>query len=209
MKLSPLNLIKVFTQRGYLLSPALLFQILGRLDAIKAYLQTRFIHKKPHPLFWAVFAIAFVCICLNYWLIPSISDLESKLALRPAQWAQLENLIRLSKANALQVSAAEPLDEAEIQRMRIILAAKGIRPAVLRLSLENPPRVELQMSEVVFSSAVDALEELRKTWNLYPDNIEVSATPKLSVVNLSASLKQMGNLNSAAGLSNGTGSQSR
>lgn len=209
MKLSPLNLTKVFTQRGYLLSPALLSQILGRLDAIKAYLQTRFINKKPHPLLWAVFAITFVCICLNYWLIPSISDLESKLALRPAQWAQLENLIRLSKSNPLQVSSAEPMDEAELQRIRMLLAAKGIKPAVLRLSLENPPKVELQMSEVVFSNAVDVLEEMRKTWSLYPENIEISATPKLSVINLNANLRQMGALNSTASFSDIAGGQSR
>jgi type II secretory pathway component PulM len=131
------------------------------------------------------------------------------VALRPAQWAQLENLIRLSKANTLQVSGLEPMDEAELQRIRMILAAKGIKPTVLRLSLENPPRVELQMTEVVFSNAVDVLEELRKTWNLYPDNIEVSSTPKLSVVNLSANLKQMGTLNSATSLSNIAGDQSR
>jgi type II secretory pathway component PulM len=124
--------------------------------------------------------------------------LESKLALRPAQSAQLENLIRLSKANPPQVSGIESMDEAELQRVRIILAAKGIKPAVLRLTLENPPRVELQMSEVVFSSAVDVLEELRKTWNLYPEHIEVSATPKISVVNLNASLKQIGAMTSIA-----------
>jgi len=205
LKLPPLNLAKAFTQLGSHPMPSLLSQIRRWFSTIRA----RYIHKKPHPLIWAVLAVVLVFICLHYWLLPSVSNLESRVALRPAQWAQLENLIRLSKANALQVSAAEPLDEAELQRMRIILATKGIRPAVLRLSLENPPRVELQMSEVVFSSAVDALEELRKTWNLYPDTIEVSATPKLSVVNLSASLKQMGNLNSATGLSNGAGSQSR
>lgn len=205
MKLPPLNLTKAFTQRGYSLSPALLSQIRGRFGAI----QTRFIYKKPHPLIWAALAITLVFFCLNYWLLPRIGDLVSKVALRPAQWAQLENLIRLSKANTLQVSTVEPMDEAELQRIRMILAAKGIKPAVLRLSLENPPRVELQISEVVFSSAVDVLEELRKTWNLYPDNIEVSSTPKLSVVNLSANLKQMGALNSATSFSNIVGDQSR
>ena len=48
------------------------------------------------------------------------------------------------------------------------------------------------MSDVLFSNAVDALEELRKTWNLHPEQIEVGATPKIAVVNLKASLRQMG-----------------
>ena len=194
MKLPPLSLSKAFAQKGSSPLPAFLAQIREKFGAIQA----RYIHQKPHPFIWAALAIALVCICLNYWILPSISDLESKLALRPAQWAQLENLIRLSKANSSQVSGIEPMDEAELQRVRIILAAKGIKPSVLRLTLENPPRVELQMSEVLFSSAVDALEELRKSSSLYPEHIEVSATPKIAVVNLTASLKQMGALTSIA-----------
>ena len=135
--------------------------------------------------------------------------MDSKVALRPAQWVHLENLIRLSKANTTQVGSIEPMDEAELQRIRMILAAKGIKPAVLRLTTENPPRVEVQMSDVSFSGAIDALEELRTAWNLYPDHIEVSATPKLSVVNLSANLRQMGVLSGAGNLTNIAGEQSR
>ena len=194
MKLPPLSLSKAFTQRGMTPTSALLVQIREKFGAIQA----RYIHQKPHPFIWAALVIALVCICLHYWVLPTVSDLESKLALRPAQWAQLENLIRLSKANPQRVSGIEPMDEAELQRVRMILAAKGIKPSVLRLTLENPPRVELQMSEVLFSSAVDALEELRKAWNLYPEHIEVSATPKIAVVNLTASLKQMGALTGIA-----------
>ena len=195
MKLPPLSLSKAFTQRGMSPTPALLAQIREKFSAIQA----RYIHQKPHPFIWAALVIALVCICLHYWILPTVSDLESRLALRPAQWAQLENLIRLSKANPQRVSGIEPMDEAELQRVRMILAAKGIKPLVLRLTLENPPRVELQMSEVVFSSAVDVLEELRKAWNLYPEHIEVSATPKIAVVNLTASLKQMGALTGITG----------
>ena len=194
MKLPPLSLSKAFTQRGMSPTSALLAQIREKFSAIQA----RYIHQKPHPFIWAVLVVALVCICLHYWILPTVSDLESKLALRPAQWTQLENLIRLSKANPQQVSGIEPMDEAELQRVRMIFAAKGIKPSVLRLTLENPPRVELQMSEVLFSSAVDVLEELRKAWNLYPEHIEVSATPKIAVVNLTASLKQMGALTGIA-----------
>lgn len=194
MKLPPLSLSKAFTQRGMTPTSALLVQIREKFSAIQA----RYIHQKPHPFIWAALVIVLVCICLHYWILPTVSDLESRLALRPAQWTQLENLIRLSKANSQQVSGIEPMDEAELQRVRIILAAKGIKPSVLRLTLENPPRVELQMSEVLFSSAVDALEELRKTSSLYPEHIEVSATPKIAVVNLTASLKQMSALTGIA-----------
>ena len=196
MKFPPLTMAKAFSRWGSLPTFGFLSQIREKLSSIQA----RYFQRKPSPFLWTAIGITFFCLCLNYWILPAVSDMESRVALRPAQWAQLENLIRLSKANTSQVSSIEPIDEAELQRIRTILAAKGIKPAVLRLTTENPPRIELQMSDVVFSSAVDSLEELRKTWNLYPDHIEVSATPKLSIVNLSANLKQMGALSGAADL---------
>ena len=205
MKFPPLTMAKVFSRWGSLPTICFLSQILEKLSSIQA----RHFQRKPSPFLWAVLAIAFIFLCLNYWILPAVNDMESRVALRPAQWAQLENLIRLSKANTSQVSSIEPMDEAELQRIRMILVAKGIKPAVLRLNTENPPRVELQMSDVSFSSAVDALEELRKTWSLYPDHIEVSSTPKLSVVNLSAKLKQMGVLSGAINLPNIAAEQSR
>jgi len=209
VKFPPLTMTKVFTRWGSLPTFGFLSQIREKLSSI----QGRYFHRKLPPFLWIALAITFMCVCLIYWILPAVNDMDSKVALRPAQWAQLENLIRLSKANTTQVSGIEPMDEAELQRIRMILAAKGIKPAVLRLTTENPPRVELQMSDVPFSSAVDALEDLRITWNLYPDHIEVSATPKLSVVNLSANLKQMGTLSSAVNgamnLPNIPGEQSR
>ena len=193
MKFPPLTMAKAFSRWGSLPKFGFLAQIREKLSSIQA----RYFQRKPSAFFWAALAIALICLYLHYWILPVVSDMESRAALRPAQLAHLENLIRLSKANTSQVSNIEPMDEAELQRIRMILAAKGIKPAVLRLNAENPPRVELQISDVPFSSAVDTLEELRKTWNLYPDHIEVSATSKLSVVNLSANFKQMSALRSA------------
>lgn len=198
MKFPPLTKAKAFSRWGSLPTFGFLSQIREKLSAI----QDRYFQRMPSQFFWATLVIAFIFLCLHYWILPVVSDMESKVALRPAQWAQLENLIRLSKANAVLASSIEPLDDAELQRIRMILASKGIKPGVLRLNTENPPRVELQMSDVAFSSAVDALEELRKTWNLHPDQVEVSATSKLSVVNLSAKLKQMGAPSSAANFPN-------
>jgi hypothetical protein len=69
------------------------------------------------------------------------------------------------------------------------------------LSLENPPRIEIQASDVLFSSVVDVLEELRFTWHLYPERVEVSSTPSMSVVNISATLRQSSNPNTTLNLS--------
>ena len=112
------------------------------------------------------------------------------MLLRPMQWAQLENLIKLSKSKPMQLNNVVLVDEAELQKIRNILIARGLKPSVLRLGVENPPRIELQASDVMFAVVVDVLEELRSTWRLYPERIELVATSSTAVVNLSASLVQ-------------------
>ncbi len=127
---------------------------------------------------------------MQFWAAPYVQLLEGQMSLRPAQWAQLENLIKLSKAKPLQLETVVLVDEAELQKIRNVLIARGLKPSVLRLGVENPPRIELQASDVMFAVVVDVLEELRISWRLYPERIELVATPSTAIVNLSASLVQ-------------------
>ena len=127
---------------------------------------------------------------MQFWAAPYVQSLEGRMSLRPAQWAQLENLIKLSKGKPLQLDTVVLVDEAELQKIRNVLIARGLKPSVLRLGVENPPRIELQASVVMFAVIVDVLEELRIGWRLYPERIELVATPSTAIVNLSASLVQ-------------------
>ena len=159
------------------------------------------IYKRPHPIVGMMAAGFLLWICLDFWILPYMRYLEGAISLRPAQWAQMENLVRLSKATPTQQITVEPIDDAELQKIRTILQSKRIKPNVLRLSLENPPRIEIQASDVLFSSVIDVLEELRSTWHLYPERVEVSSTPSISVVNISATLRQSSNPNATLNLS--------
>jgi type II secretory pathway component PulM len=145
---------------------------------------------RPHPLIGVVAGGFVLWLILDFFVFPYVRELEGAMSLRSAQWAQMENLVRLSKATPAQQITVEPLDDAELQRIRTILVAKKIKPSVLRLSLENPPRIEFQASEVLFSSVVDVLEELRTTWHLYPERVELTANPTMAMVNISATLIQ-------------------
>ena len=127
---------------------------------------------------------------MQFWAAPYVQRLEGQMSLRPAQWAQLENLIKLSKGKPLQLDTVVLVDEAELQKIRNVLIARGLKPSILRLGVENPPRIELQASDVMFAVIVDVLEELRIGWRLYPERIELVATPSTAIVNLSASLVQ-------------------
>lgn len=197
MKLNSQNLMKVATRWGHVSLPALrnwLRRDLGDFKSPK-------LSNRLHPVIGVFFTFALVLLCLDFWVLPYMRDLEGRTSLRPTQWAQLENLIKLSKTNQVQQNTIEPIDDAELQKIRTILQSKRIKPNVLRLSLENPPRIEIQASDVLFSSVVDVLEELRSIWHLYPERVEVSSTPAMAVVNISATLRQSSNPNATLNLS--------
>ena len=186
MKLPPQNLVKLATRWGDVNLPALR----NWLSGIFGDFQKPKLSKRVHPLLGVFCALILVWLCLDVLMFPYMRGLEGTLSLRPTQWSQLENLVKLSKTNLTQQNTIEPLDDVELQKIRIILAAKKIKPSVLRLILGNPPRIEFQASDVLFSSVIDVLEELRTTWHLYPERVDVSSAQSMSIVNISATLSQ-------------------
>ncbi len=190
-KLHLIDLTKRVTRWSEASSTAWYQSISKRLISLEGHR----LYKRPHPIVGVMAGGFLLWISLDFWVLPYMQQLEGAMSLRPAQWAQMENLVKLSKTAPAQQITVEPLDEAELQKIRTILIAKRIKPSVLRLSLENPPRIELQASDVLFSSVVDALEELRTSWHLYPERVEVTATPSMAMVNISATLMQTSNPN--------------
>lgn len=141
--------------------------------------------------------LLFVMIFLlhRFVLAPLVQQVESKLVMRPAQWSQLQNLVKLSKSgissSSSMISTVAPLDDMELQKLRSVLTARGLKPAVLRLTTDNPPRVELQASDVMFSVLLDTVDELRTSWRLYPSQLNVVAAGGPGLVNVSGSFAQM------------------
>jgi type II secretory pathway component PulM len=134
-------------------------------------------------------------------LAPYGRTVSQQLEMRPAQWSQLQSLIRASKANTVAgntftstagPSTVTPLDEQEMQKILSILTARGLKPSVFRLSADNPPRIEFHASEVLFSSFIDILEELRTNWRLYPIQLSVLANGSAGMVSISAVFAQYG-----------------
>ena len=151
---------------------------------------------RQRKLLLTLLAILAVLLLHRYALLPYVRNIEAQLSMRPAQWSQLQSLIKLSKSNTstvpAMISTVAPLDEMELQKLKGILTSRGIKPSVLRLTTDNPPRVELQSNEVMFSVLLDALDELRTTWRLYPSQLNVVASSGPGVVNISATLLQFG-----------------
>jgi hypothetical protein len=149
-------------------------------------------------------SIVLLLLLLNTFVIAPFGErIQNQLDMRPAQWSQLQSLTKLAKSssNATSTQASSYgggvatvtlLDDMELQKIRGVLTSRGLKPNVLRLSADNPPRIEFQSSDAMFSVLLDALDELRMTWRLYPEQLNVISTTGAGVVNISGVLVQHG-----------------
>jgi type II secretory pathway component PulM len=136
-------------------------------------------------------------------IAPYSQKVQDQLEMRPVQWSQLQSLIKQAKSAATSgqssysavsnvPSTVGQLDEIELQKIRNALTARGLKPNLLRLTTDNPPRIEFQASDVMFSVLLDALDELRVTWRLYPQELKVISGSGAGLVNVSGNLLQQG-----------------
>jgi type II secretory pathway component PulM len=138
-----------------------------------------------------LFVIGLLLLMNTFVISPYRQKIQDQLEMRPAQWSSLQSLIKLSKAGTNAAPASVTLlDEMELQKIRGILSSRGFKLGVFRLSTDIPPRLELQASDVMFSVLLDALEELRITWRLYPEQLKVIPTASAGVVDVSGSFLQ-------------------
>ena len=123
------------------------------------------------------FVVLIAALLINAFAIsPYAQRVQNQLEMRPAQWSQLQSLIKLAKSTIAAPATVSLLDDTELQKIRSLLTSRGIKPNVLRLTADNPPRIELQASDAMFSVLLDTLDELRITWRLYPEQLNVVST---------------------------------
>jgi type II secretory pathway component PulM len=159
----------------------------------------RFIQRQRKALVIALL-IAVIWIAYLYLLAPFSERVQEQLEMRPAQWSQLQSLIRISKTSAAGTTGmpttVSSLDDQEIQKILNVLTARGVKPSVFRLTADNPPRIEFQASDLMFSVWLDVLEELRTNWRLYPTQLSVVANDAggggAGMINASGVLTQYG-----------------
>jgi len=187
---------------------ALAFKSLGTLDLAQILqILQRFVINQRQALL-LVLLLALVWVSYILLLAPYSLRLQERLEMQPAQWSQLQSLIRISKTSAAGAgfstssgmsTTVSNLDDQEMQKILSSLTSRGIKPSVFRLTTDNPPRLEFQASEVMFSVLLDVLEELRTTWRLYPSQLSVIANSGAGMVNISGVLTQYGTNATPAG----------
>lgn len=140
-------------------------------------------------LLWLLLATLIVWLMATAVIPKFVQTHQNRLDMRPSQWSQLENLIKLSKVNSTDSPTVVPmLDDLELQKIRSTLSSRGFKIAVLRMTTDTPPRIEFQASDVLFATLIDALDELRVSWHLYPEQLKVIAGSGVGVVNVSGVL---------------------
>lgn len=141
-------------------------------------------------------AALIIVLLINALVIsPYAQRVQNQLAMRPAQWSQLQSLIKQAKSTSVAPVTVSLLDDMELQKIRNVLISRGIKPSVLRLTADNPPRIELQASDAMFSVLLDTLDELRTTWRVYPEQLNVVSTSGAGgagMVNIGGILVQYG-----------------
>jgi type II secretory pathway component PulM len=189
---------------------ALSLKSLGALDLKQALqiLQRFLLNQRKALLLMLLLLLLWITYILL--LAPYSLRLQERLEMRPAQWSQLQSLIRISKTSAAGAgfstssgmsTTVSSLDDQETQKILSGLKSRGVKPSVFRLTTDNPPRLEFQASEVMFSVLLDILEELRITWRLYPSQLSVVANSGAGMVNVSGVLTQYGTNATQAGVS--------
>ena len=140
--------------------------------------------------------VLIVVLLINAFVFsPYAQRVQNQLDMRPAQWSQLQSLIKQAKSTSAAPATVSLLDDTELQKIRSVLTSRGIKPNVLRLTADNPPRIELQASDAMFSVLLDTLDELRTTWRLYPEQLNVvsaSGAGGAGMVNIGGVLVQYG-----------------
>lgn len=181
----------------------------GTADGLNAVIQGFDIQQLPqllktvvtryrNPLFILI-ALIMIYVLHSTVLNPYKQRLQEQMSERPAQWSQLQSLIKQSKTDTSGSTVSQglgmsttvsTLNESELQTIQKVFSSRGLKPSVLRITTDNPPNLELQANEVLFSSVLDALEELRTGWRLYPEKLDVVAASSAGMVNIGGSLVQ-------------------
>jgi hypothetical protein len=110
--------------------------------------------------------------------------LQDQLLLRPTQWAYLQNLTKQSQLDAKLSDRIIKFDEVELQRLSTLLLDRGIKPSVLRFTAGTPSNIELQANEVLFSTLLELLDEMRSIWHLYPSELVIRKTDSAGIVDI-------------------------
>ena len=140
-------------------------------------------------LIWIALVLAGFLLTLSV-IAPYTMKAQNNLLLRPTQWTYLQNIVKESRFDSKSTGMIIKFDEVELERLRTILLNRGIHPSILSLSAGSMPSVELQANDVMFSTLLEVLDEMRNTWHLYPNELIIHNADSAGVVSVRSQFLQ-------------------
>lgn len=111
--------------------------------------------------------------------------------LHQAQLTAVQSMIQKSKLTSLSGDPSPPLNDNEVETIRIMLQNRGITPGILRLNLNRGgSMVELQAEQVPFGQWIAFLDEAAQRWDLFPVDLNIVAGDAPEIVSIRGVLQQ-------------------
>ena len=133
--------------------------------------------------------------CIGIVLVLVIQDQTRQqvdtMYLRQAQLTAVQSMIQKSKLTSLSGDPSPPLNDNEVETIRIMLQNRGITPNILRLNLNRGgSMVELQAEQVPFGQWIAFLDEAAQRWDLFPVDLNIVAGDAPEIVSIRGVLQQ-------------------
>jgi type II secretory pathway component PulM len=129
---------------------------------------------------------------LVYPALLGIKLYNEKLSQRPVELAQIQGVIKQNQLLKNKHKVAPTINELELQKIKQVFQSRDIKLTIFEQAIaQNSSVIQVQLTQVSYSSALDALDTIRKNWHLVPSKLDAAAGSSPGLVNITMTLKQV------------------
>jgi type II secretory pathway component PulM len=129
---------------------------------------------------------------LVYPALLGINIYKEKLSQRPVELAQIQGVIKQNQLLKNKHKVAPAINELELQKIKQVFQSRDIKLTIFEQVIsQNSSVIQIQLTQVSYSSVLDALDTLRQNWHLVPTQLDAAAGSSPGLVNITMTLKQV------------------
>lgn len=129
---------------------------------------------------------------LVYPALLGIKIFNEKLSQRPVELAQIQGVTKQNQLLKNKNKVAPAINELELQKIKQVFQSRDIKLTIFeQVIVHNSSVIQVQLTQVSYSSVLDALDTLRQNWHLVPSELDAAAGSSPGLVNITMSLKQV------------------
>jgi type II secretory pathway component PulM len=142
-------------------------------------------------IFFVTLGSFIVALAWYFILKPIQNRLENRIKLYPTHLAYLQDLnknLLLYKSRSVAKLQSNEIDFSDFKKS---LASQGLQFDEITLESPSPTKIHLVISEIEFSRWLQLVEDLRKKNGLFVDQLVITKTNAIGIVQVSATLVQV------------------